>query len=49
MFRRAEPGDVAELGGEGGAFTMMRDQTRYHPDRWIEAVAAGRSVMTQTL
>ncbi len=29
-------------------FAMMRDQTRYDPDRWIETVAAGRSVMTQT-
>jgi len=30
------------------AFAMMRDQTRYDPDHWAEAVAAGRSVMTQT-
>jgi transposase len=29
-------------------FAMMRDQTRYDPDRWTLAVAAGRSVMTQT-
>jgi transposase len=29
-------------------FAMMRDQTRYHPARWTLAVAAGRSVMTQT-
>ena len=29
-------------------FAMMRDQTRYDPAHWAEAVAAGRSVMTQT-
>lgn len=29
-------------------FAMMRDQTRYDPARWIETVAAGRSVMAQT-
>ena len=29
-------------------FAMMRDQTRYHPDRWTLAVAAGRSVMAPT-
>lgn len=29
-------------------FAMIRDQTRYDPDRWTLAVAAGRSVMTQT-
>ncbi len=29
-------------------FAMMRDQTRYDPDRWTEAVAAGGSVMAQT-
>ncbi len=29
-------------------FAMMRDQTRYDPDRWTLAVAGGRSVMTPT-
>ncbi len=29
-------------------FAMIRDQTRYDPAHWAEAVAAGRSVMTQT-
>ena len=29
------------------AFAMMRDQTRYHPARWAQGVAAGRSVMAR--